>query len=80
MHLRMKLEEGWSTLILLWMMILVSAMAIVQADLISGLHVVTLISSAAVLAGLLFLASRIGHAASMLLRHGGFPLYSLVLA
>lgn len=58
MHLRLKLEEGWSTLILLWLMILVSATAILQADLISGLHVVTLISSSAVLAGVLLAKSR----------------------
>ena len=40
MRIRPKLEEGWSTLILLAAMILVSATAIAQADLIFGLHVI----------------------------------------
>jgi transglutaminase-like putative cysteine protease len=58
MRLRLRLEEGWSTLILLWLMVLVAALAIMEADLISGLHVVNFISSAAVLTGLLLAKSR----------------------
>ncbi|MFZ1397914.1 MAG: transglutaminase-like domain-containing protein [Candidatus Promineifilaceae bacterium] len=58
MRIRPNLEEGWSTLILLWAMILVSAMAIAQADLIFGLHVIPLVGTAALLAGTLLAKSR----------------------
>jgi transglutaminase-like putative cysteine protease len=58
MRVRLNLDEGWSTLILLWAMMLTSAMAILQADLIGGMHVVTFIGSAAILAGLLLAKSR----------------------
>lgn len=51
MQIRPKLEEGWSTLILLAAMILVSATAIAQADLIFGLHVIPSVGLIAVLAG-----------------------------
>jgi transglutaminase-like putative cysteine protease len=58
MNIRLKLEEGWSTLILLGAMILVSAMAIAQADLIFGLHVIPMVGIIAVLAGTLLAKSR----------------------
>lgn len=58
MRIRPKLEEGWSTLILLLAMILVSATAIAQADLIFGLHVIPLVGILAVLAGTLIAKSR----------------------
>ncbi|MCA9945582.1 MAG: transglutaminase domain-containing protein [Ardenticatenaceae bacterium] len=58
MRIRPKLEEGWSTLILLWAMIMVSAMAIAQADLIFGLHVIPLVGTIAILAGTLLAKSR----------------------
>ena len=58
MSIRPKLEEGWSTLILLGAMILVSSMAIARADLIFGLHVIPLVGIFAVLAGTLLAKSR----------------------
>ena len=58
MSIRPKLEEGWSTLILLGAMILVSSMAIAQADLIFGLHVIPLVGLFAVLSGTLLAKSR----------------------
>ena len=58
MRIRPKLEEGWSTLILLWAMILISAMAIAQADLIFGLHVIPMVGTFAILAGTLLSKSR----------------------
>lgn len=58
MRVRLAIEEGWSTLTLVWAMVLVSAAAILQADLISGLHILTFISSIAVFAGLLLAKSR----------------------
>ncbi len=58
MRVRLRLEEGWSTLALLWSMLLISGMAISQADLISGLNIVSAIGSVAILAGLLLAKSR----------------------
>ena len=58
MRIRPKLEEGWSTLILLLLMILISAAAIAQADLIFGLHVIPLVGLIAVLAGTVIAKSR----------------------
>ncbi len=58
MHARPRLEEGWSTLFLLWAMMFITAFAIQQADLISGLHIVPLVGTAAILAGTLLAKSR----------------------
>ncbi|WP_420629501.1 transglutaminase domain-containing protein [Candidatus Leptofilum sp.] len=58
MQIRPRLQEGWSTLLLLWAMILVSAMAIARADLIFGLHVIPMVGSIALLAGLLLAKSQ----------------------
>ncbi len=49
---RLKLEEGWSTLFLVWALVMTAAMAIVAAELMSGLEVLLVIGSVAVLAGL----------------------------
>ncbi|NJN53906.1 MAG: hypothetical protein HC804_03605 [Anaerolineae bacterium] len=53
MHIRPRLEEGWSTLILLWAMMFITAFAIQQADLINGLHIIPLVGTAAILTGTL---------------------------
>lgn len=58
MHIRPKLEEGWSTLFLLWAMIMISSMAIAQADLIVGLHVIPLVGTVALIVGTLLAKSR----------------------
>ncbi|WP_420641402.1 transglutaminase-like domain-containing protein [Candidatus Leptofilum sp.] len=58
MRLRPRLQEGWSTLFLLWAMILISAMAIARADLIFGLHVIPMVGTAALLAGTLLAKSQ----------------------
>lgn len=58
MHIRPRLEEGWSTLALLWAMMFVSASAIMQADLINGLHVIPVIGTVALIAGVLLAKSR----------------------
>lgn len=58
MQLRPRLEEGWSTLILLLGMMLVSAYAIWQADLIEGLQVIPYVGAAAILLGTLLAKSR----------------------
>lgn len=58
MRLQPKLEEGWSTLTLLWAMILVAGMAIMQSDLIDGLHIVPLAGSIGLLAGVTLAKSR----------------------
>ncbi len=80
MPTRLRLEEGWSTLIILWAMILISAVAILQADLISGLHIVGFIGSAGLLAGLMLAKSRFSsHTAHIFsLIYGLFVLYYLI--
>ncbi len=55
-HLRM--DEGWSTLLLVWAMILLSSFAIMQADLTEGLHILPIVASFAVFAGLFLAKSR----------------------
>ncbi|MCB9423324.1 MAG: hypothetical protein H6667_26250 [Ardenticatenaceae bacterium] len=58
LRFRPKLEEGWSTWFLLWAMIVVSTIAIIQADLIDGLHILPATATLAVLAGTLLAKSR----------------------
>lgn len=58
LRFRPKLEEGWSTWFLLWMMIVVSTIAIIRADLIDGLHILPMTVTLAVLAGTLLAKSR----------------------
>jgi transglutaminase-like putative cysteine protease len=47
-----RLKEGWSTLFLLWAMLLVASSAIVQTNLIDGLHIVSLAATAGMFTGL----------------------------
>ncbi len=54
----LKLEEGWSTWFLLWLMMIVSTTAIIQADLIDGLHILPATATLAVLAGTFLAKSR----------------------
>lgn len=49
---RFRLKEGWSTLFLLWAMLLVASSAIVQTNLIDGLQVVSVAAMAGMFAGL----------------------------
>ena len=46
-----RLREGWPSLLLVWAMLLVASMAIMQADLIDGLHVVPIAATLALLSG-----------------------------
>jgi transglutaminase-like putative cysteine protease len=55
---RPRIEEGWFTLALVWAMVLIAAAAILNAELIDGLEVLPLISTVAVIAGLLLAKSR----------------------
>jgi len=58
LRIRPRLEEGWSTWLLLWVTLLVSTMAIIQADLIDGLHVLPTTVTLALMAGTLLAKSR----------------------
>lgn len=58
METRFQLEEGWSTLLLVWAMLLISSIAIMQAELTTGLQVIPIIASLAVFAGLFLSKSR----------------------
>ncbi len=53
-----RLEEGWTTLFLTWAMVFVAASAIVQSNLIGGLHVIPLVGTVAIFAGLALAKSR----------------------
>ncbi len=46
-----RLREGWPSLLLVWAMLLVTSLAIMQADLIDGLHVVPIAATLALLSG-----------------------------
>lgn len=55
---RIKLEEGWTTLLLVWALVAVTALAIMAAELTDeGLQVLMIVGSAGVLAGLLLAKS-----------------------
>ena len=56
---RWRIEEGWSTLFLVWVMVIIGAVAIRQADLINGLDVLIAVSSVAVLVGLVVAKSQL---------------------
>ena len=58
MFKRTRLEEGWTTLFLIWAMIFVAASAIAQSDLIEGLGIIPFIATAALITGLLLAKSR----------------------
>jgi molybdopterin-binding protein len=55
---KIKLEEGWSTLVLLLALIVITAMAVMQADLTDGTHVLALVGVTAVFVGLLLAKSQ----------------------
>ncbi len=57
-QIRPRLEEGWLTWLLLWGMIIISAAAIIAADLIDGLHILPMAATLALLAGTLLAKSR----------------------
>ena len=46
-----RLREGWPSFLLVWAMLLVASMAIMQADLIDGLHIVPIAATLALVAG-----------------------------
>ena len=52
-----RLREGWPTLLLVWAMLLVASIAVLQADLIDGLHILPFVATLALLAGWLLAKS-----------------------
>ncbi len=52
-----RLREGWPTLLLVWAMLLIASIAVLQADLIDGLHVLPIIASVALFLGWLLAKS-----------------------
>jgi transglutaminase-like putative cysteine protease len=58
MSFRPRLEEGWSTLFLLWAMLFTAAAIVPQTDLTYGLHIVPTVATVAVLMGTLLAKSR----------------------
>jgi transglutaminase-like putative cysteine protease len=63
---RLKLEEGWLTLFLIWVMVILTGLAIYHSDVISGLEVLTLVGTGAVLAGFVLAKSRFSDATAHL--------------
>jgi hypothetical protein len=55
---RLKLEEGWFTLLLVWGLVIVSAATILDAELMDGLEYLPLIATASVFTGVLLAKSR----------------------
>jgi transglutaminase-like putative cysteine protease len=55
---RLRIEEGWFTLALVWALVIIASVAILNAELIDGLEVLPLVSTAAVISGLLLAKSR----------------------
>ena len=78
--IRPKLEEGWSTWFLLWVMVIVSTIAIIQADLIDGLHILPATATLAILTGTLLAKSRFASntAHFLSLVYGLFVLFYLI--
>lgn len=58
MRIRPRLEEGWTTLLLLVAMIMVAAIAIMQTELIAGLDIVPLAAGLGLLTGVLLAKSQ----------------------
>jgi hypothetical protein len=55
---RLKLEEGWLTLFLVWVMVTLTGIALFHSDVISGLEVLTMVATGGVLAGFVLAKSR----------------------
>ena len=58
MRMRPRLEEGWTTLLLLVAMILVAAIAIMQTELIAGLDIVPMSAILGLLTGVALAKSK----------------------
>lgn len=52
-----RLREGWPLLLLAWAMLLIASMAIVQADLVDGLHILPIVASLGLIFGWLLAKS-----------------------
>ncbi len=55
---RLKLEEGWFTLLLVWALVIIAAATALDAELMDGLEFLPLIATSSVFAGLLLAKSR----------------------
>lgn len=75
-----RVQEGWSTFFLTWLMVLMPALTLYQTDLTTGLEILLLVASGGYLAGF-FLAKSVfsGRVALMYsLVYGGFLIFYLV--
>ncbi|HSG17143.1 MAG TPA: transglutaminaseTgpA domain-containing protein [Anaerolineae bacterium] len=55
---RFRIEEGWFTVLLTWALVLIAALAIVDAELIAGTSILPFVTTLAILTGLLLAKSR----------------------
>ncbi len=77
---RFRLDEGWSTLLLVWAMVFIAGTAVVQMELIEGLEIVPLIGTVAIVAGLALGKSRFSDRTAHLfsLVYGAFVYFYLL--
>lgn len=77
---RLKLEEGWITLLLLWLLMATTASALLAADLIDGLEIILAVGTGGLIFGLLLAKSifphRVAHIFSLTY---GFSLIALMV-
>ena len=52
-----RLREGWPALMLVWAMLLIASVAVLQADLIDGLHILPIVATFGLVAGWLLAKS-----------------------
>ncbi|MGB3713009.1 MAG: transglutaminase domain-containing protein [Candidatus Promineifilaceae bacterium] len=64
---RIKIEEGWLTLLLVWGLVSIAAAAIINADLIPGLEFLPVIATAGVVTGLVLAKSKFSGSTAFLL-------------
>ncbi len=62
---RLRIEEGWFTLLLTWSLVLIAALAIVDAELIQGTSILPSIATLSVLTGLVLAKSRFSGRAAL---------------
>lgn len=77
---RLRLDEGWSTFILLWAMLLVASTAIMLTELIDGLHIVPVATTLGMFAGMALAKSKFKDSTAHLISvvYGLFVVFYLV--
>ena len=64
---RLRIEEGWFTVLLTWSLVLIAALAIIDAELIEGTSILPSIATLSVLTGLALAKSRFSGRTALLI-------------